>query len=308
MKKKYMIFLGICVLTILLFIADAYMVFLKEEYCISLTVWCHIGVAALLGGTAKYISNKCKWLPVVEIGTIVVGFLSYFAQCKWLYFVYLPRTIPTDIEILKTAIRANEVPWLFAMISMLAFLLTYFILLKKARLINPEVTEELTMKQDITPEKVEFEEISLDSDLTKNLMRLRKYEYRDLDEDLSVFSDETILGKIDKDMVKLFTVSYEDKIVGYYIVKEEDDNEYEFSQIFSSPNIDYSFQVLNAALKKHLHSLKGASIKFSNIGLLPTAIGTVIEIIVKDYTNSTYELIGNDEANEKTNYDIRFRA
>ena len=307
MSKKIMIFIGISILTVLLFLADAYMVFAHESYYISLSVWWHIGIAALLGGTVKYISSKCKWFPVVEIGTMFVGFLSYFSQCRWLYFVYLPRTIPTDIEVLKTAIRANEVPWLLAVISMLAFLLTYFILLKKARLINPEITEELTMKQDITPEKVEFEEISLDSDLAKNLIRLRRYEYRDFDEDLSVFSDETVLSKIDKDATKLFTVSYEDKIVGYYIVKEEDDNEYEFL-IFASPNIDYSFQVLNVALKKHLHSLKGASIKFKNIGLLPAAIGTVIEIIVKGYTNSTYELIGTGGESNKINYDIHFRA
>ena len=314
MNRKNKVFIVVGILTTLMVAAKVYLILTGENYYLSawaesLTI--HVGVAIIIGGLIHYLSGKFRDYNFlfVEAGAILMGYCSYYAQLGWFCLVHLPWIAEeSEKRIFIQTIKYNEIPWLFTIITVAVFLLTYFILEKSPRLINPEVTDDLIMKKEILPEKVNIEKYDFETPLAKNLMCLKKYDYDRFDNDLSFFDAKNALNEIDTLTDTFYVVRYDEEIVGYFIARDHGVDECEITEIFGSPYIAHSFQVMNVALQMTFLLFKGKPVTLRNIGSLPKTISKIIEVIVKEYTNATYDLIGTSSKGGKTNYDIHFKG
>lgn len=311
MSKKTKFFIGVGVVAALMILFKIQLIISKNFYFIEAWVEnliIYMSIAILLGGFVEFLTNKIKGykILIIHIATLLIGVSSYYLQVGWLYMVNLRWIEESEIENFIYSIKTSEIPWLFMITTVATFLVTYLVMQRYPRLINPAVTNDVTIREDIDVNKVQFKEYAFNSTIAKNMMCLHDYDYFE-QKDLGFLNCQWNIQRANNDTDKFFAAEYDGQPMGYFIVRNNGGDNYEITEFYASHFVDMSFRTLYQAMKKYLGTLNKAYMRVKNVGCMETATANLIELIIKDCTEANYELISTGKTNERTNYDICFK-
>ena len=313
MSKKVKVFIGVGIITVLMLLFKLQLVLSKEYYFFEAWVENIIilaGLAILFGGFVAFLCKKRCFKEfktlIITCSTILIGAASYYSEAGWLYIVNLRWVDEEKMEMFIESIWSSELPWLFMLVTVAVFIITLLSVQRYPRFVTRDIADDAVIQINVDNAKVQFKEYDFNTQIVKNMLCLRNYDYNEQHADLAFFDTTESSGIFNCITDKFYMTEYDGKPMGYFVVRDNKSN-YEIIEFYASHNIVASFQVLYIAMSKYFDSIKKASVCIKNVGLLDKHTSFNIELLVKSYTDANYQLIGTNE-DEKTNYDICFEA